>query len=249
MTVLTPGPDTPIGKKGFPSTYWPLVVDAHSGTTTTGGAALAKLCEAYWYPLFAYVRRCGYSREEAEDLTQGFFSQLLDKRLIAAASQERGKFRSLLLAGIKRYMANDWDRRKTQKRGGDTMLVSLSLDDFEKEYSREPVENVTPEELYHRRWALLILERAMDNLFQEQVKQGEARFYLELKDYLLEESDNSCAEIARRFTTSTGAIKVRLHRMRKRLGELIRLEIGPTVNSAPALDEELQLLLQALAKR
>ena len=210
-------------------------------------AALAALCETYWYPLYAYVRRLGYQAEDAQDLVQGFFAALLEKHYVKAAERERGRFRSFLLTALKRFLLKQRERAHTQKRGGTARPVSLDFESGEGRYSLEPSHDVTPEAIYQRRWALTVLDRAIVRLRQTCVDAGKVESFECLKTFLTGET---CAppyeQVARDLAISEGAVKVAVHRLRRRYRDLLRSEIARTVADPQDVEEELRYLLAVL---
>jgi RNA polymerase sigma-70 factor (ECF subfamily) len=209
--------------------------------------ALADFCRWYWYPLYAYVRRRGYDPEQARDLTQEFFAQLLEKRLLARLDPGLGKFRSWLLGVMNHFLAHEWSKATAQKRGGGQRVASLDEQDAEARYRIEPVDHVTPETLFDRRWALALLEKAAARLRQEYEAAGKARLYSEIKAFVsMDGPGASYQEAAERLELSPGALKSAVHRLRYRYQELIRSEIARTVSGAAEVDEELAYLLSVI---
>jgi len=210
-------------------------------------AALATLCATYWYPLYAYVRRLGYKAEDAQDLTQGFFAVLLEKQYVKAADRERGRFRSFLLTAFKRFMSKEYDRAHAQKRGGKKGPVSLNLDSGESRYALEPSHDVTPEAIYQRRWALTVLDRVIVRLRQAYADAGKEKVFDGVKAFLTGETGAPPYErVARELGMSEGAVKVAVHRLRRRYRDLLRSEIAQTVADPEAVEDELKYLLAVL---
>lgn len=238
----------------FDTTHWSVVIAAGSGDSSAARSALATLCETYWYPLYAFVRRRGASPDDARDLTQGFLTSLLERRDFEHLRQERGRFRAFLLASLKNFLANDAARLRTQKRGGNAILVPLGpttgpigIDQAEGRYSHEPAEHVTPELLYERRWALTVIERVLSQLRTEWTSSGRAREFDELKACLLGESPPGGYEaVAARLDTSEGAIKTAIHRLRRKFQAQLRRNIAETVADPTDVDDEIRYLLRAL---
>jgi RNA polymerase sigma-70 factor (ECF subfamily) len=219
------------------------VIAAGQGGTPESRRALAALCEKYWYPLYVFIRRKGYEIEQAQDLTQGFFAQLLDKDYLKDVRRERGKFRSFLLAALKHYMANEWDRSRTQKRGGGQTHVSLDFELAEGRYSLEPVDNLTPDKIYERRWALALLDRALVRLREDMVKQGKEEQFERLRPHLTCEGPRATyRQIADELQTTEGALKVTVHRLRGRFADLVREEIAQTLANPNEIEDEIQYL-------
>ena len=210
-------------------------------------AALATLCETYWYPLYAYVRRRGATPDDARDLTQGFLTSLLERRDFANLRRDQGRFRAFLLASLQHFLANDAARRRTQKRGGGLILLPLALDDAEGRYRYEPAEPATPETLYERRWALTVIERVLAHLRQEWEATSRAAEFDELKACLLGQAPpGGYAAIAGRLGTTEGAVKVAIHRLRRKFQAQLRRDIAETVSDAADIDDEIRYLVRAL---
>jgi RNA polymerase sigma-70 factor (ECF subfamily) len=235
----------------FHTTHWSMVVRAQgvpaglATGSTHAHAALARLCEVYWYPLYAFVRRQGHRPHDAQDLTQEFFARLLAKGWLADVQQERGRFRSWLLAAMKHFLSNEWDRLKAQKRGGRAEVISIDEAVAEGRYSDEPADTETAERLFDRRWALTLLERVLAQLRQEFVAEGKATHFDALKGTLTGDA-RAYAEIARELNTTEGAIKVAVHRLRDRYRALIRAEVMQTVASPEDTEAELRHLLASI---
>jgi len=232
----------------FRTTRWSLVVSASNSAREPATAALAELCEIYWYPLYAFLRREGTAEDDALDLVHGFLARLLDKRDLAAVPA-RGRFRSYLLGALQHYVANQRRAERAAVRGGDGAL--LSLDDAEVRYQREPAHDVTPKAMFERRWALTILERALGRLEQEYTSRGRGALFAELEHTLngAHAGTATYAETARLLGISESAVKVTVHRLRARMRELIRDEIAQTIASDDAadVDDELALLFAAIS--
>jgi RNA polymerase sigma-70 factor (ECF subfamily) len=232
----------------FATTHWTAVLAAGRGGSQQADMALEELCRTYWYPLYAYVRRHGHSREDAEDLTQGFFARLLEKKYLEGVSSDGGKFRSFLLVALKRYLANEWDRANRQKRGGGVAPLSLDWQDAETRYQINPADNLSPDKLYDRAWAVVVLERVVTRLRDESVTEDKAGLYEKLKSFLmLGKSEIPYARAAADLKMSEGTVRVAVHRLRKRYRELLREEIAQTLANPAQADEEMQALFSALA--
>src|SRR5882672_3075519 len=175
----------PSGPQPFLTTRWSLVLEAGKPSNETSRRALSELCETYWYPLYAFVRRRGYRREDAQDLTQAFFARLLEKQVVVAADPARGRFRSFLLGSLKNFLANEWDRELTQKRGGGRALLSLDFQLADVRFVREPVTHATPEKEFERNWAVAVLERALARLQSEYETRGKQALFTRLKPALI----------------------------------------------------------------
>lgn len=211
--------------------------------------ALEELCRIYWYPLYAYVRRHGHSREDAEDLTQAFFARLLEKNYLEGISSEKGKFRAFLLVAMKRFLANEWDRANRQKRGGGVRPLSLDWQDADTRYQIHPADNLSPDKLYDRAWAVTMLERVITRLRDESSAEGKARQYEQLKTFLMAgKSDIPYAQAAATLEMTEGAVRVAIHRLRRRYRELLREEVAQTLSDPAQADEEMQALFSALTE-
>ena len=233
--------------RGFTTTRWSLVLTAGRDSTPGSQAALAELCELYWPPLYAYARRQGDSVEQAQDLTQAFFARLLEKRYVQAADPQRGRFRSFLLASFKHFVANERDHERAQKRGGGQLPLALEFDAAEARYAAEPAETLTPEALFERQWALGVIDRVLAALGAECAKAGKKATFDHVKDLLVgERSACGYAAIADALGTTEGAIKVTVHRLRRRFRHLLRVEIGATVSDDSEINDEIRYLFAAL---
>jgi RNA polymerase sigma-70 factor (ECF subfamily) len=228
------------------TTRWTVVLAAGSGRVSEAAEALASLCAAYWYPLYAFVRRLGYRREEAEDLTQAFFAQLLEKNYLRAADPARGRFRSFLLAAFKHFLANEQERARAQKRGGGRQPLSLDFEAGERRYSLEPAHELTAERLYERRWALALLDGVLAQLREEMRHAGKAALFERLKGYLTGEETKSYCEASAELGTTEGALKMAVHRLRQRFREIVLEEIGQTVAGPADVEDELRHLFAAI---
>jgi RNA polymerase sigma-70 factor (ECF subfamily) len=211
-------------------------------------SALASLCENYWYPLYAYLRRRGYSPDEAQDLTQEFFIRVLEGRYLDRADPEKGRFRSFLLTSLKFFVADEKDRQRANKRGGGR-VVAMEFSSGEERYQREPAHNETPERIFERRWALSVLDRVVEKLRAEFLQHGRLEHFERLKVFLLGQSEAPYAALAREMYTSEGALKVAIHRLRKRYRDLFRQEIADTVADPTEVESELRFLAAVLTRR
>jgi DNA-directed RNA polymerase specialized sigma24 family protein len=230
----------------FATTHWTVVLSAGQSETTRGRDALAALCKTYWFPLYAFARRQGHSPHDAEDLTQGFFARLLESESLAAVSREKGKFRTFLLVALKRFLANEWHRARSQKRGGAAVHLPLQGHTAETRYIAEPVEHLTAEKLYERRWALTLLERVLTRLGHEFEAAEKKELFEKLKPYLMAEKGAiPYADAAIALSMNEGALKVAVHRLRRRFRELFREEVAQTVATPEEIDDEIRHLLTA----
>jgi RNA polymerase sigma factor (sigma-70 family) len=228
--------DGSLPSMSFPTTLWTVVLHAGREEPAKVRAALAQLCQAYWYPLYSFVRRRGYSPHDAEDLTQAFFAQLLEKRGLERVDPELGRFRTFLLASLKNFLANDWDRTHARKRGGGQTIVSLDEESAESRYQLEPSHDMTPERHFERQWAMTLLDQVLDTLRDEYHAEGKGDLFDELKVVIIGQP-GQYTDIAARLRRSEGAIKVAVHRLRHRYRELMRARIAETVDEADVEDE------------
>jgi RNA polymerase sigma-70 factor (ECF subfamily) len=243
---LPPGPGGPAPRR-FLTTRWSLVLAAGQKDPRDAREALAELCQTYWYPLYAYLRRWGNGHEAAEDLVQGFFVHLLEKDVVARANQERGRFRSFLLASLKHYAANEHARATTRKRGGDHVVLDLDDQDARARYALEPKDVTDPERLFERRWALTLVERARAHLRQDFVKAGRLDVFETLQGVLTDEgTDLPYRDLAAALGTSEGAARVTVHRLRKRFRQRLEREIADTVADDSQVPAELHFLQATL---
>jgi RNA polymerase sigma factor (sigma-70 family) len=232
----------------FVTTHWSVVLTAGHSDTTRARDALARLCQTYWHPLYAYVRRVGNSPHDAQDLTQEFFARLLEKNYLAAADESRGRFRSFLLAALKHFLANEWDKARAQKRGGGQIPIPIDIGSAETSCGFEPVDDLTAEKIYERRWALTLLAQVLRRLREEYVRAGREKLFEQLKPTLTEASRTvRYAEMAGHLGLSEGAVKVAVHRLRQRYREVLRSEIADTVASPAEVEDELRNLFAALS--
>ena len=236
------------GSSQFPTTRWTMVVAAGDPHRKEARSALVTLCENYWYPLYAYLRRRGYPADQAQDLTQEFFMRLLEGRYLDRADPAKGRFRAFLLTSLKFFVADEADRDRAHKRGGG-MVVPLEFSSGEERYQREPGHDETPERIFERRWALSVLDRVVERLRSEFLHHGRPEHFDRLKVFLLGQSDAPYAMLAREMNTSEGALKVAIHRLRKRYRELFRQEIADTVADPAEVESELRYLAAVLARK
>jgi RNA polymerase sigma-70 factor (ECF subfamily) len=220
-----------------------------AGKTDYGRAvvALERLCTRYWYPVYVFIRRRGSDQHEAEDLTQAFFAHLLERETLKKVDRQKGKFRSFLLAAVANFLTNEWDKRQTLKRGGQNQIISLD-DTAEELYRREPVESLTPEKLFERRWAFTLMNQVLARLKEEYIATDKAELFAQLEPGLTNEGNPGLyADWAAALNMSEGAVRVALHRLRRRFGELLRSEIAHTVATPAEVDEEIRHLFAAIA--
>jgi RNA polymerase sigma-70 factor (ECF subfamily) len=232
----------------FRTTRWSVVFHARQLNSAEASAALEQLCRTYWYPLYAFVRRQGHDPHDAQDLTQEFFARLLAGHQLESVDRAKGRFRSFLLAALKHFLANEWDRRKAQKRGGREIHLSIDTQSAEDRYRLEPADPQSAEKIYERRWALTLLDRVLDLMKLEAEAAGKGDHFQALKIALtVDRRAVPYADLARGLGMTEGAVKVAVHRMRQRYRELLRAEIAHTVSDAQAVDAEIRHLFAALA--
>ena len=230
----------------FPTTSWSLVLAAGRGDEAASQEALERLCQAYWYPVYVYIRSRQQSPEDARDLTQEFFFRLLDRRGLHTIETPKGRFRWFLQAAIKNFLANEYDRSQAQKRGGGRIFVNWEMERAEDAYRLEPADTLTPERIFDRRWSLLLLNRIVERLREEYQRSGRADYFDHLKDFLMGEEGPRYRDLATTIHTTEGAVKVAIHRLRRRFGEILRSEIAETVANEDEVEEELRFLAKAI---
>jgi len=232
----------------FATTHWSVVLAAGQSTDAQASAALEQLCRTYWYPLYAYVRRRGYGPEDAQDLTQGFLLQLLERKSFARADPNRGRFRSFLLGGLGYFLADERARALAQKRGGGQLVFSLDAQEAADRYRREPVDNRSPDKLFDRCWALTLLDQVLARLEREFQEADKADLFRRLRDFLVAGTgEETYAQAATELGMSSEAVKKAVHRLRRRYAELFREEIARTVGDTAAVDDELRHLCAVMA--
>ena len=237
----------PDGRPRFATTHWSLVLAAGRRGSPASREALATLCQTYWYPLYAHVRRRGHRAEEAQDLIQEFFTGILEKGTLRVADRDRGRFRSFLQAALDYFLANARRRARARKRGGGRFTLSLDFHAGEGRYAAEPAHDITPDRLYARRWALTLIDQALSRMRDEFARAGKADLFERLTPYLSGDADaEPYRELAVRLSMTEGAVKVAVHRLRRRCGELLREEIARTVAGPDEVEEELRDLFDAL---
>jgi RNA polymerase sigma-70 factor (ECF subfamily) len=236
---------SPPGPGKFATTHWSMVLEAGHRSSPDSDQALAKLCEAYWYPLYAFARRRGRSASDAKDLTQEFFAHLLEKESLQAADPDRGRFRSFLLTAFKNFLAKDRERSAAQKRGGDVQHLSLDFDAGERRYKFEPADEWTPEKIYERRWALTLLDQVLAALQGEYEESGKAELFAQCKGHLTG-TGPGYEDAAKRLEMTEGALRVAVHRMRGRYRELLKAEVAATLDDPESTEDELAHLRRAI---
>ena len=233
----------------FVTTHWSVVLAAGRTDTTQAQFALTRLCQSYWYPLYAYVRRRGHSPQDAEDLTQEFFARFLAQNWVERADREKGRFRTFLLSAMSYFLSNEWDKARAQKRGGGAPLLPLEFDQAETRFSHEPVDNVTPEQHFERRWVMALLEQVLNSLRGEYEQDGRGQIFVQLNPCLVgDRTSQPYAALAAKLGMSEGAVKSTVHRLRHRYRELLREEIAHTVAGPGEVEEELRYLFAVLAR-
>jgi RNA polymerase sigma factor (sigma-70 family) len=237
------------GPRIFATTHWSVVLAAGEADTEPAQRALEALCRAYWYPLYVYVRRKGHGPDDAQDLTQEFFAQLIAKEHLRLANREKGKFRTFLLAMLDYFLAREWSRAHRQKRGGQFLFISLDQPSPEERYRLEPSDNDTPERKFARHWALTVLKQSMNELEQECDANGKGAFFRQVRNLLSGEREGAAyAEVARPLGMTEGAVRVAVHRLRQRYGELLRKEVAQTVGRPEEIDGEIHYLMSVLSQ-
>jgi RNA polymerase sigma-70 factor (ECF subfamily) len=241
----------PPGRRQFATTHWSLVGAARPGevSQTRAREALEELCRTYWYPLYAFVRSRGYSADDAQDLTQAFFARIIETDGFAAADRERGRFRSYLLGAMKHFLANEWHRTQTQKRGGQVQFIEFDTLDPEARYAGAPEQSDNPDHIFDREWALQTVATALQALRDEMARAGKSDQFDAFKGSLTGEDELPRDQIAARLDMSAGAVKVAVHRLRQRYRKLLRAAIAETVSNEEDLDDEMRYLVAVLRRR
>jgi len=244
--------NTPESADGyFLTTHWSVVVQAAKQDSGAAHEALSKLCQTYWYPLYAYARRQGHSPHDAEDLTQAFFARLLEKNYVSAADRTRGKFRSFLLTALKHFMANEWDRQHAKKRGGFNTVVNIDQAVAESRLEWELRDELQPDVAFERQWATTLLERVMGELEREYSETGRAKLFETLRGCLTRDKEDGArtyADIAAILKVTESAVKMAVQRLRARYRDLLKAEIARTVSSPEEIEAELRHLMAAFRR-
>lgn len=231
----------------FATTRWSIVLAAGASDAPRAREAMTALCEQYWFPLYAFARSRGSGPEEAEDLTQGFFAHVLEKHALRNVDPDRGRFRSFLLASFRHFISDERSRQQAKKRGGGVAALSLDAAAAEERYALEPVDELTPEKTFERQWALTVIEQTVARLRERYASRGKLDHFEALKVFLSgEKRPVPYAEVAPRLGISELAVKVAVHRLRKRFRDALREEIAQTVSAKAEIDEELRALYSAL---
>jgi RNA polymerase sigma factor (sigma-70 family) len=232
----------------FATTHWTVVLTAGQRSTPQSSLALEQLCRTYWFPLYAYVRRRGYSKEDAEDLTQAFFARFLGKNYLAGLSAGRGRFRAFLLASLKHFLINDWKKFQRQKRGGGEAPLSLDWQTADTKFQVAATNEPSPDKAFDREWALALLAKVIERLQKECEADGKAKLFDQLKVFLTAgKSETAQSEMAKALGMEEGAVRVAVHRLRKRYRELLRAEIAQTLADAGDVEEEMRALFGAFS--
>lgn len=241
-------PSTRPARDFFVTTRWTVVLAAGSRASPQADVALEELCRTYWYPLYAYVRRHGHSREDAEDLTQSFFARFLQKNYLEKLRAEHGKFRAFLMAALKHFLANEWDRANRQKRGDGVLPLSLDWQDADQRYTIEPADNLSPDKIYDRAWAVTLLERVISRLRDENAAPDKAAAFAALKPFLtVGSNDIPYAKAAGELGMTEGAARVAVLRLRRQYRKLLREEISQTLSDPAQVEDELNTLFGAFS--
>jgi len=231
----------------FATTHWSVVLKAGQAETTHARDALAKLCQNYWYPLYAYVRRRGYSAHDAQDLTQAFFLCVLERQSLAIVDPNRGRFRSFMLGAMNHFLADEWAKMQTQKRGQGRPTLSLDLAAAEQRFDLEPADNATPDKAFDRQWATALLNVVLDKLENEYRREDKIELFSVLKQALAAKRESQpYIQIATQLGIHEGAVRVAVHRLRKRYRDLLKAEIAHTVGSPEEVKDELNHLFQVM---
>jgi RNA polymerase sigma factor (sigma-70 family) len=238
---------TKLNQDIFVTTRWTMVLRAARSDTTRAVAALEDLCQAYWYPLYAYARHRGYSPHDAEDLTQGFFARILKLNSLAQVGREKGKFRAFLLASMNHFLADEWDRASAQKRAAQR-TISLDAEMAEHRYRSEPADKLTPERVFERRWAMTLLENVVQRLRSEYAASGQDALFMETRFAITGDKNVvPYTALASRLGMTEEALRVAVHRLRQRYRRALREEIAQTVTDASEVTEELNYLRRILS--
>jgi len=242
-------PDSALAARAqFTTTHWSVVLSAGRANSPKARDALEKLCHAYGFPLYAFVRRKGFDAAEAQDLTQEFFVHLLERQDLATVHPDKGKFRTFLLIALSHFLANEWERLRTEKRGGKLVFISLEEAAAENHYQSEPATDLTPEKMFERRWAIALLDQALARLRDEAESAGKGQLFDELKIFISGRAEaGDYADAAKRLAMTQVAVRVAVHRLRQRYRDSLRHEIAQTVGSREEVDEEIRHLFTAFS--
>jgi RNA polymerase sigma factor (sigma-70 family) len=233
----------------FATTNWSLILRAAGADDAEAELAMALLCEAYWYPVYAFVRRQGASAADAEDLTQGYFARFLEKGFIREVRPEHGRFRAFLLVSVRNFLHNERDRERAKKRGGGRRLVSLDSAAAERNYEERVANRTTPEDLFERSWAQTVFDRVLDQLDQKAGRQGRGARVARLRPFLIgAQMKRAYAEVAAEWDVGESAVRAAVHRLRRDFAELLRDEVGRTVTDRAEVDDEVRHILTLLGR-
>lgn len=233
----------------FVTTHWTVVLQAGRRAAPESDRALEELCRTYWFPLYAYIRRRGYARADAEDLTQAFFARFLAKNYLAGLSAERGRFRAFLLAALKNFLVNEWKHARRQKRGDGMTVLSLDWETADTQFQVVAQNELNPDQAFDREWALALLGQVIARLQAECETSGKGRLFAQLKMFLAAgKSGTAQREVAQALGMEAGAVRVAVHRLRKRYRQLLREEIAQTLSDPALVDEEMRALFGAFSK-
>jgi RNA polymerase sigma factor (sigma-70 family) len=241
--------DPTAGARRFLTTRWSLVLAAGDRTSPAFQTALTTLCETYWHPVYGFIRRSGYETEDARDLTQAFFARMLEKDLLKDAQPARGRFRSFLLTSLRNFLTNQYDWRHALKRGGHQPHLSLEFEVEEQRYRLEPADDLTPEHVYERRWAALVMDNAMLRLAAPHESAPRRDLFERLRQFLTDDGDVPSKELASQLGVSAGALRVALHRLRRQFGTVLREVIAETVDQPEEVDDELRHLVEVVSRQ
>jgi RNA polymerase sigma-70 factor (ECF subfamily) len=250
MSSTETGSSSPVRPQAvFATTHWSVVLATGHNDTSRAQNALGRLCQTYWYPLYVYVRRRGYSAHDSQDLTQAFFARLLEHQSLTTADPDRGRFRSFILTAMNHFLTSEWKRGTAQKRGGGSPMISLDLAAAEDRFDLEPADHSAPDKLFEKQWALALLAEVLNRLEGEYQSEGKTDLFNTLKQSLMGSRETQpYAELAPRLAMNESAVKVAVHRLRKRYRELIRAEIANTLDDSQDVETEMQHLFQALSE-
>lgn len=238
-----------IGQPFFATTHWSVVLAAAEEESPQAATALDRLCRTYWYPIYAYIRKQGYSPDDAQDLTQGFFAHILSRGFLKRADPNKGRFRSFVLGALRYFLADEWARFQAQKRGGGKLQSVIDTQVGEAKYQREAVDQLDAENIFERRWALALLDRVLERLQKDFQDSGKNAVFDALRGFLIgERGPVTYAEAATKLGMTEGAVKVTVHRMRQRYRELFREEVSHTVDEPAALEDEVRHIFAVLTK-
>jgi RNA polymerase sigma factor (sigma-70 family) len=234
----------------FATTHWSVVLAAAAPGSPSADAALGKLCRAYWFPIYAFLRRQGYGPHDAEDLTQAFFARLLEKKVLEGVSPNKGRFRTFLLVCIKRFLCNELEYARALKRGGGAAAIPIDVAGADERFVAELTDETTPEQVFQRRWSLAVLELALRRLADEMQAAGKGRAFEVLRGTLTDQDrSDSYADLAKKLNTTEGAVKVAVFRLRARYGEILRDVVAGTLADPADVEDEIRQLLAALGGR